>query len=146
MSLAGYQKRFLRGQANTLKPAVIIGRNGLTPAVLQVIDENLTAHELIKVRFGDFKSEKKELSARIAEETGAELAGIIGHVAILYRQHPEKDRRTIRLPKRTPAPPSNPEPGGANRVESGVEPEAAAEPGFDSESDSRPELESDSDS
>ena len=98
--LAGYQRRFLRGQANHLKPAVTIGRHGLTDHVMQAIEDSLEAHELIKLRFGDFKDQKKELAATIAEDSGSELAGIIGHVAILYRQHPERDKRQIRLPRR----------------------------------------------
>lgn len=92
------QRKFLRSQAHHLEPSVLIGRQGLTPTVLDSVDRALTAHELIKVRFNEHKDEKKSLSATIAEELGASLAGVIGHVAILYREHPEPEKRTIKLP------------------------------------------------
>ena len=40
----------LRSQAHHLDPVVLLGANGLTDAVMQEIDRELTAHELIKVR------------------------------------------------------------------------------------------------
>ncbi len=98
--LRGADRRYLRGQAHHLDPVVHIGQQGLSEAVLSTIDENLTAQELIKIRFVDFKDQKKELSAQIAEELGAELAGTIGHIAILYRPHPEPGKRRIQLPRR----------------------------------------------
>jgi RNA-binding protein len=98
--LRGADRRYLRSQAHHLQPVVQIGKQGLTERVLATIDENLSAHELIKIRFGDFKDQKKALSAEIAEELRAEVAGVIGHVAILYRPHAESDKRKIRLPKR----------------------------------------------
>ena len=58
---------------------------------------SLESHELIKVRFLDFKDRKTDLADEIAGKTGAEVAGIIGHVAILYRQHPEEEKRRIKL-------------------------------------------------
>lgn len=98
--LRGADRRYLRSQAHHLKPVVQIGQNGVTEAVLTTIDQNLTAHELIKVRFGDHKDAKQALTAEIAEALGAEVAGIVGHVAILYRPHPETGERRIKLPRR----------------------------------------------
>lgn len=103
VALRGAQRRFLRAQAHHLQPVVVVGKQGLTPALLAALDEALTAHELIKVRFGDHKDQRKELSQALAEQTGSHLAGLIGHVAILYRQHPEAKERKIRLPQ-PPAP------------------------------------------
>lgn len=98
-ALRGAQRRFLRAQAHHLQPAVVVGKQGLTPALLAALDEALTAHELIKVRFGDFKDERKALSQTLAEQTGSHLAGLIGHVAILYRPHPDPKERKLRLPQ-----------------------------------------------
>jgi len=99
-NLKGADRRFLRSKAHHLKPVVQIGQQGLTEAVLSIIDQNLTAHELIKIHFGDFKDQKKALAVEIAEAMEAEVAGIVGHIAILYRQHPESDKRHIKLPRR----------------------------------------------
>ena len=57
-----------------------------------MIDDCLTHHELIKVKFNEFKDEKKEITDNIVNELGATLIRIIGNVAILYRENPEKDK------------------------------------------------------
>ena len=92
------QRKYLRGLAHHLEPAVIVGKQGVTDSLVASVEKSLRAHELIKVRFNDHKPEKKELTANIAELTGAQVAGIVGHVAILYREHEDKEKRTIRLP------------------------------------------------
>ncbi len=97
--LTSGQRKYLRGLAHHLDPVVIVGKQGLTDAVTQATTEALDAHELIKIRFNEFKKEKKELTAHLAGETGSAVAGIIGHVAILYRPHPEEDKRRITLPR-----------------------------------------------
>ncbi len=97
-TLKGSQKKYLRGLANPLKPVVFIGKEGLTPHVINAIDEALTIQELIKVRFLEFKEEKKELNRDIEKKGQCILAGMIGHVAIFYRQHPDNEKRKIQLP------------------------------------------------
>jgi len=96
--LKGSQRKYLRAQAHHLKPLVLIGRNGVNKQVIGSIDLALKDHELIKIKFGDFKDAKKEISAEIAEATKSEVVGIIGNIAILYRQHPEPGKRKIKLP------------------------------------------------
>lgn len=95
--LTSSQRKSLRSQAHHLKPLVLVGKQGLTDTLVKSVDVNLDAHELIKVRFNEHKDEKKEIAAAIAERTESQLAGLIGHVAILYRQHKEPEKREIRL-------------------------------------------------
>ena len=95
--LKGSQKKYLRAQAHHLKPLVIIGTKGVTGQLIGSVDLALKDHELIKVRFGEFKESKKEISEEIATATKSELIGLIGNVAILYRQHPEPEKRKIKL-------------------------------------------------
>lgn len=92
------QRNYLRKLANPLNPTVTLGKNGLTEQLLAKIDQELNAHELIKVRYLDYKDLKQSLTATIVEETGADLVGLIGNVAILFRQHRDPDERTITLP------------------------------------------------
>jgi RNA-binding protein len=101
LELQGFQRKYLRGLAHGLKPLVLVGREGLTESVLAVVSQTLLDHELIKVRFNDFKTEKKSICARIAQETDSELAGMVGHVAIFYRPNPDPDKRTIEVPKKS---------------------------------------------
>ena len=98
--LTSAQRKFLRGQAHHLDAYVIVGKAGVTDALIKAVEMELDAHELIKIRFNDFKTEKKELAAIIEERTNSLIAGIIGHVLILYRQHSDDEKRVIRLPRR----------------------------------------------
>ena len=96
--LKGSQRKYLRSQAHHLTPLVIIGINGINKQVIGSVDLALKDHELIKVKFGEFKEAKKEMSAEIAQVTKGELVGIIGNIAIFYRQHPEPEKRKIKIP------------------------------------------------
>jgi len=92
------QRKYLFKQAHSLDPVVRIGKQGVTDQVVKAIDTALLDHELIKVKFGEFKEDKHGLSESIAEATGADMVRIIGHVAIYYRPHPEPDKRRYVLP------------------------------------------------
>lgn len=96
--LTGRQRRWLRGQAHHLKPVVIVGHAGLSGPVLEAIDEALDDHELIKLRFGDAQAERKELAAEIEAKLDCEVAGMVGHVAIVYRPSRTESKRRISLP------------------------------------------------
>jgi len=89
----GSQKAYLLGLANALKPVVQIGKNGLTPELIDAISQALDAHELIKIKFMEFKEEKKTLSKLIGEQTQADLIGMIGNVAIYYKQNPNPEKK-----------------------------------------------------
>ncbi len=98
--LSGHQRKYLRGLAHKLKPIVLIGQKGLTSSVVQALDEALNKHELVKVRFNEDKDKgfKTQALASLEKSTGASVVGMIGHTAIFYRPHPEKERRKIILP------------------------------------------------
>lgn len=98
--LKGYQKQYLRGLAHGLKPYVFIGQKGITESLLKSVDEALDKHELIKVRFIDFKEKdmKKEIMAEIEKLTACELVGAIGHVAAFFRQQKNPEKRAVIVP------------------------------------------------
>jgi len=96
--LTGSQRKYLRGQAHSLKPLVRIGKQGLTEGALHEIDAALDSHELIKIHAPGSKEEKQELTRRIAEGTRAEAVGAIGHVIILYREQEDPEKRRIAVP------------------------------------------------
>lgn len=98
-SLSGRQKRYLRSLAQRLEPVVWVGEAGLAPGIVRSIDEALATHELIKVRMRA-PEDKRGLAQALAGATGAELAGLVGHTAILYRAHPETPK--IALPGSEP--------------------------------------------
>ena len=86
--LTSTQAKYLRGIAHGLKPVIFIGQKGLTDA-------------LIKIKLIDYneKKHKTEIARALEGRTGSHLAGMIGHIAILYRQHPELEQRKIVLPE-----------------------------------------------
>ena len=96
--LKGSQKKYLRAQAHHLNPLVIIGTKGVTAYLIGSVDLALKDHELIKVKFGEFKEAKKEISEDIAKATKSEVVGIIGNIAILYRQQQDPGKRKIKMP------------------------------------------------
>ena len=96
--LVGSDRRYLRSLAHHLEPLVYVGKSGLSENVLAEIDRVLEQHELIKVRFLDFKEEKKALSQSIAADTQSEMVGMVGHIAIFYRQSGDPERRQIAVP------------------------------------------------
>jgi RNA-binding protein len=100
--LKGFQKKHLRGLAHNLKPTVFIGQKGGSAAVSQSAEEALSKHELIKLKFIDFKEkdQKKEILENLENMTGAELVGMIGHTAVFFRPHSDPEKRKIEVPER----------------------------------------------
>lgn len=98
MSLTTKQKQYLKGLAHHLKPVILVGGGGITPAVEQATDLELEAHELIKARIHrDAPINVKEGGQHLATACKAELVQTIGRMAVLYRRRSEKP--SIRLPK-----------------------------------------------
>jgi len=100
--LKGVHKKYLRGLAHSQKPLILIGQKGVSPSLFKAIDEALDMHELIKIKFNDFKEkeQKKDVSVMIEKETGSEMVGMIGHTAIFYRQQNDPEKRKIVIPNR----------------------------------------------
>ena len=83
--LTNSQKRELKSLAHHLKPVVQIGQKGITENLLKAINQALDDHELIKIKFIDFKDQKDIIMGKILEEIECELVGKIGNVIILFR-------------------------------------------------------------
>ena len=91
------QRKELRKLAHHLEPLVWVGKEGLSEDVVAATAEALDSHELIKVKLLALKDERKAVARELAERTDCVLAGVIGHVVILYREHPDADKRKIAL-------------------------------------------------
>jgi RNA-binding protein len=86
-------RKALRAAGHHLSPVVQIGKEGLTPAVTAALDEQLLAHELIKVKVGtESPSDRFEVAAGLAGLPGAQVAQLLGRTVLLYRRHPRKPR------------------------------------------------------
>ncbi|WP_294427429.1 ribosome assembly RNA-binding protein YhbY [uncultured Treponema sp.] len=94
MEINAKQRKLLEKNAQPLNPLVQVGGAGVTEEQIKQITRLLAEHELIKVKFNEFKEEKRELSAQISEKTDSTLVRLIGNVLILYRPAKEaKDRK-----------------------------------------------------
>jgi len=81
--------RKIKAAAQRLKPILKIGKNGVTPQFIQSLEAAFASHELIKIRFDEFKDEKKSLAHELATRTGSHLITVLGNVAVLYRRKAE---------------------------------------------------------
>ena len=88
--LTSADRRRLRGKAQLLEPVLKVGRNGIGGAFLASVETELSLHELIKLKFVDFKEERHALAEQIAAGTNSALVQVVGHVAVLYRPKPAK--------------------------------------------------------
>ena len=94
--LSGKQRRFLRAEAHDLEPIVMVGKEGLSPTVVDAVQAALLAHELIKVRVLDTAPvERKQVAEQLPPLVKAELAGLVGRVVILYKRHPSEPRIAV---------------------------------------------------
>ncbi|MEI9897397.1 MAG: YhbY family RNA-binding protein [Chthoniobacter sp.] len=83
------EKRDLKARAQRLEPMVKLGHGGMSDAFLRSLDEALTQHGLVKMKFSDHKEEKKTLAPEIAGRTGSVLVAQVGNVAVFFRPKPE---------------------------------------------------------
>lgn len=90
MTLETKFKQQLKAAAHKLKPVVMIGSNGLTPAIINEINRALNDHELIKIKIaGEDREQRKATVAEICQANHAELVQVIGRILIIYRKNTE---------------------------------------------------------
>ncbi|MFU0791400.1 ribosome assembly RNA-binding protein YhbY [Cerasibacillus sp. JNUCC 74] len=95
--LTGKQKRFLRAEANQLKPIFQVGKIGVNQNMVTQIEDALEKRELLKVSILQNCLEDKTIVAeQLAEGTGAEIVQIIGNNIVLYKE--SKENKHIQLP------------------------------------------------
>jgi RNA-binding protein len=83
--------RDLKGRAQRLKALLKVGRDGLSPQFLAALDQALQHHPLLKVKFDEFKEDKKTLAPQLAEKTNSHFITRVGNVVVLYRPKPEAE-------------------------------------------------------
>src|ERR1039458_6906620 len=93
LSLTNAQIRDLKAQAQRLKATLKIGKEGLSPQFLAALDEVLKHRELVKVKFDEFKEQKKELAPQLAEKSHSHLVTRVGNVVVLYRPKPIDEKQ-----------------------------------------------------
>ncbi len=95
--LSNPQIRKLKALAQRMDPSLKIGKQGLSDAFIKSLDQELDRHELVKVKFAEFKEQKKELAQQLAEKTGAYLVTLLGNVAVLFRRQADPQKQRIQF-------------------------------------------------
>lgn len=96
-NLTSRQRKELRALAHHLDSIIKIGKQGVTESLLKAVNTALDDHELIKIKFIDHKDEKKELVPQVSEKCGAETVGVVGNIAIIYRENKDPEKRKIKI-------------------------------------------------
>lgn len=96
--LTSKQRAFLSGLAAQLDPIIHVGKQGLEEGLINALDKALEDHELVKVRFVDYKDDRKDIALQLAEAVHAELVRVIGHTAVMFRKSSTPDKQHISLP------------------------------------------------
>ena len=87
------ERKAHRAEAHHLDPVVMIGNDGLTPAVRKETDAALNAHGLIKIRvLGDDRAAREAIYLQLADELNAAPIQHIGKLLVLWRPKPKKVR------------------------------------------------------
>ncbi|MEJ6022957.1 YhbY family RNA-binding protein [Ramlibacter sp. PS4R-6] len=93
IELSIQDRKVHRADAHHLDPVVMVGNDGLTPAVKKEIDAALKAHGLVKVRVqGDDRLERERMYGEIADDLRAAQIQHIGKLLVFWRPKPKKER------------------------------------------------------
>jgi RNA-binding protein len=94
MTMTSKDRAALRGEAHHLIAAVHIGHQGLTPTVIETVDDALRTRELVKIQLAKTTDETPKAAAnRLAEATKSEVVQVIGRTCTLYRWNPDLKRK-----------------------------------------------------
>ncbi len=86
--LTNPQIRKFKAAAQRLEPMLKVGQAGLSDGFIRTVSETLAQHELVKIKFVNFKDQKKELAPLLAEKTASHLVMRVGNVMVLHRPRP----------------------------------------------------------
>jgi RNA-binding protein len=80
--------RKFKAAAQLLEPMLKVGRAGLSDGFIKEVELALAQKELVKIKFAEFKDEKKTLAPQLAERTQSHLIMRVGNVMVLHRPRP----------------------------------------------------------
>ena len=111
--LTSKERAALRSQSNALETTLMVGKSGITQAVIEEAERLLTARELVKgkVLEGALLS-PREVSDALCQATGAEGIACLGSKFVIYRfsEKCQEERNQTGRAKRKPTPASKADP------------------------------------
>jgi RNA-binding protein len=79
----------LRGQAASMEASTHVGKNGITPSLVEEVVRQLKDNKLIKVKLLKSAIEatsREELARELAEKTRSELIEVKGNTVVLFKR------------------------------------------------------------
>ena len=113
--LTSKERAELRAQANPLETTLMVGKDGVTEAVVAEADRLLTARELVKGKVLESAlMSAREVSDAICEATGAEGISCVGSKFVIWRfsEKLQEQRNQTGRAKRKAVPASKADPVG----------------------------------
>ena len=111
--LTSKERADLRAQSNNLDTTLMVGKDGVTEAVIAEADKLLTARELIKGKVLESAlMSAREVSDAICEATGADGVSCVGYKFVIYRfsEKCQEARNATGRAHRKPTPKSKADP------------------------------------
>jgi len=94
-TLKASDKKKLKQISHGMQPVIMLGKNGLTDAVVKALKIELENHEVVKVRFQKFQDEKNDMIEGLASMTESTIIKIIGNVAVLYKKSSDPEKNIL---------------------------------------------------
>ena len=113
--LTSKERAEMRAQANSIETTLIVGKDGVTEAVIAEADRLLTARELIKGKVLETAlMSAREVSDELCEALGADGISCVGYKFVIYRfsEKCQEARNATGRAHRKPTPKSKADPVG----------------------------------
>ena len=98
LTITPTQRKTLKGDAHDLNPVVMIGNDGLTPAVIKEAKLAISHHGLIKIRvFGDDREARVAIYEELCDKLDAAPVQHIGKLLVIWRPKDELEVEYTKL-------------------------------------------------
>ena len=98
LTITPTQRKTLKGDAHDLNPVVMIGNDGLTPAVIKEAKLAISHHGLIKIRvFGDDREARIAIFDELCDKLDAAPVQHIGKLLVIWRPKDELEVESTKL-------------------------------------------------
>ena len=92
------QRAYLKSLAMKIDPVFRVGKDSISPELIEGVREAIDARELIKIAvLQNCMDDPKEVAQTLAERTRSEVVQDIGKKIVLYKE--SRDHKKIQLPK-----------------------------------------------
>ena len=97
--MKGKERAALRAEAHHLDPTVHVGQHGMSPSLIESLNDALRTRELVKVKLGNKDDVKpKDAANALALATNSAVVQVVGRTATLFRENPDLLKKPGALP------------------------------------------------